>query len=322
MFDRFLTGLQREFMDFSGSAGSRYMWCDFMEAVLLRKAIDLHRYRTILINLGLISAGCVVYALGMNAVLIPSHFLSGGLVGIALLLNQVVPGPDVAWTLLLLNFPLALLGWRTLSRGFMLYSIFGMFFFSVAASWITPAPLAIDDPLLAALVCGAICGVGCGLTLMSVGSAGGLDILTIYLKKKYDLPLGKLGFGINSAILLAGIFLYDVQAVLYSVVFLFVNGRVTDAVLTGMNRKKSMLIVSDRSTDVSRVLLEQNRCGATLLKAEGAYSQQEKNVIFSIASSTDIPRLKRLILETDPDAFIVVNETSEVLGRRQVGGLV
>ncbi|MEJ2673567.1 MAG: YitT family protein, partial [Deltaproteobacteria bacterium] len=127
-------------------------------------------------NLGLIALGSLIFVIGLNGILVPHGFLSGGVVGLSLLLHYLVPVANVGVVYFLVNIPLFVLGWFNISRRFMLYTLFGLLFFSLLAATYFPVLPQIKDPILAALAGGVICGTGEGLILRSLGSAGGTDI--------------------------------------------------------------------------------------------------------------------------------------------------
>lgn len=281
---------------------------DFKRALLKSKAP--------LINLGLISAGSIIWAVGMNAVLVTHEFISGGVVGLAMLIHYMVPSLSIGTLYLLLNVPLAVLGWTHISRRFMYYTIFGIVVFSVAASLIHPQALDVADPILAALFAGVVCGFGGGLILRSLGSAGGFDILGIYINRKYGFRIGMVLFLTNALVLVAGAVLYDLELTLYSIIFFFTSSKVVDVVVTGFNTRKSVLVISDRSDTIGSEIIHHHNRGVTYLKGSGAYSGKDKNVIFTIITLTELPKMKEMIYEIDPEAFVVVNDTLEVLGKR------
>ena len=268
-----------------------------------------------------IVAGCLVFVIGMNALLIPHQLIAGGLTGAALLLHYAVPLWDVGWWYFFLNIPLLWLGWRHLGRRFMLLTAFGMTVFSLAASWISIAPFAVNDSMTAAIAAGVLCGLGAGLILRSRGSAGGLDIFSIYLRKLFGFSLGLLGFAMNSAILLAGAWFHDLQTALYSGIFIFVCARVVDAVLAGLNPQKIVLVVSDCSEDIAQALMHGMKSGVTYLKGEGGFTHREKKIICSVVRLMDVPRFKACVLAVDAKALLVVNDTCEVAGQRTFAGL-
>jgi uncharacterized membrane-anchored protein YitT (DUF2179 family) len=268
-------------------------------------------------NLFLITAGSIIFVLGMHSVLMPAGLFGGGVTGIAILANYHSPSLNIGLSYFVLNVPLFFLGWLTISRRFMLYSIFGMAFFSVAAVIFAAPPLGVDDPILAALFSGVICGLGCGLIFRSLGSAGGMDILAIFLNRRYGFRVGAVGFAINAGVILTGAYLHDLDTALYSLVYLFTCGHVTDLIISGFNARKSVLVVSDKADDIARSIMERNDRGVTFLNGQGAYSGRQKKVILTVTTLTDLPRLKDRVLTLDPEAFLVVNDTVEVLGKKR-----
>lgn len=178
--------------------------------------------------MGLITAGCAVWALGMNALLVPNRILSGGMVGLAMIVHDRAPWMNLAFANLLLNIPLLVMSWFWVGRQFFWYSLFGIFVFSLLA-WLLPVPaLVLPHPLLAALVAGPICGVGGWLILRSGGSAGGFDILAIWASRRWGLKVGTLICSINGVILGLGAWRVGPKSALYAVAFVFVCGKVID----------------------------------------------------------------------------------------------
>lgn len=291
-----------------------------MRSVALSRHINLRKAvytsKPILFNLGLICMGTIIFVIGMKSVLIPTKLLSGGIVGVAIILHYLFPPFEVGLGYLLLSIPLVLLGWFNISRSFMLYTIFGMGFFSLTATLITPLSVEIQEPMLAALFAGVICGTGGGIILRSLGSVGGLDILAIFVNKQFGFRPGSVIFVVNALVILAGAYFLSIEIALYSIIYVFTSSRTIDTILAGFNRRKSMLIISDRSHEIARQIFHRVNRGITFLRGEGGYTGKEKNVIFTVTTLTELPKMKELVFDTDPDAFMVINDTLEVLGRR------
>ena len=273
--------------------------------------------RDILINLGLITAGCLVFIIGMKTLMVPHNLFCGGLTGIALLINYHFTEMGIGPLYFLLNIPLFALGWFKISRRFMLYSIYGTLFFSVAASLVKLPPIKIQDPLLSALAAGVVCGIGSGLILRSLGSAGGLDILVVFLQNRFGIRIGSICFVINIAVILTGLHLQDIDIAFYSILLLFTSGRVIDTVVAGFSQRKSILIISDHATQIAADLMNQENQGVTFLDGQGGYSGREKRVILTVVNMTELPKLSQRVLKIDPAAFLIVHATNEVYGKRQ-----
>jgi uncharacterized membrane-anchored protein YitT (DUF2179 family) len=266
--------------------------------------------------MALILSGSFIFVLGMNSILIPAKLLSGGVTGIAVLMHYLWPRSDFGLLYFLLNIPMVAVGWFHVSRRFIVYTIIGIVAFSAMASFIHLPAAKINDPILSALFAGVICGAGAGLILRSLGSAGGLDIMAVVLNKKYGLRPGTVISLTNILILAAGLFYHDFELALYSIIYVYACGNVVDQVLTGFNRRKAMMIISDRSEEIAAEILKRVNRGVTFFQGKGAYTGREKQIIFTIISMVELAKMKEIAFTIDPDAFIVVNDTLEVLGKR------
>jgi uncharacterized membrane-anchored protein YitT (DUF2179 family) len=287
---------------------------------LPEKSISNHKvfsgFKSLAINLGLIFIGSLIYVIGMNSILIPAKLLSGGVTGIAILLYYLFPGINFGLLYFLLNIPLAIIGWIHVSKRFMIYTVIGIITFSAMASFIALPPPDITDPILSALYSGVVCGAGAGIILRSLGSAGGLDILAVVLNKKYGLRPGTVISLTNILIIGTGAFFHDFEMSLYSIIFVYTSGKVIDAVLTGFNRRKSIMIISDKPEIIAKEILVREDRGVTFFHGTGAYSGRDKKVIFTIMNLVELPKMKELVFNIDPNAFMVINDTLEVLGKR------
>ena len=177
-----------------------------------------------------------------------------------------------------------------------------------------PQRALIADPLLAAIFGGAVMGAGSGIMLRTLGSAGGTDILAIWLNQKYNLRIGQFNFFFNLAVFAAGVAFYDVTLVLYSIILSYTNSKVMDYFLALFNQRKMVLIISDKSDDIARDIIHTLRRGATFLHGAGAYTGNSKRVILTITNTVQIKRLEELVFAHDPNAFFVVENTFNVLG--------
>lgn len=273
-------------------------------------------WRRVLVNLLLIGAGSIVYAVGINGVVLSQGFLSGGVMGVALIGHYLFPCINVGLAYLVLNVPLMLLGWFGVSRRFMLYTVLGMIMLSTATGLVFPSLPHIENPILGAILGGIICGAGIGITLRSQGSGGGTEILLVYLRKKLELRMGAMSFLFNALVLAAAAHFFSLERALYSLIFMYVSGKVIDSILTGFNQRKAIVIITDCPDAIAAQILNSLHRGATFLEAMGAYTGSSKKVIFSIITLTELSKMKELVFGIDPHAFMVVNDTLEVIGKR------
>jgi uncharacterized membrane-anchored protein YitT (DUF2179 family) len=266
-------------------------------------------------NILLIAAGSALCSLAVNGILIPHRFLSGGVTGVALVIHYLWSVLPVGPLYAVLNVPLFAVGWVHVGRRFFLYSLAGMAIFSVAVQWVR-WPIPVQDPMLAALLAGIISGVGSGLILRSAGSAGGSDILSIMLLRRFSIRLGTTVLSFNALVLASGALFLDLEKVLYTLVFFFVSSKGVDLVVTGLSQRKAVTIISPKWEEINHRILHDLCRGVTVLQGQGGWSGEEEKVLYTVITFRELARLKREVRSIDPDAFLVVNDTLEVMGRR------
>jgi len=267
-------------------------------------------------NLFLLSAGSVVVAVGINGILIPHRFVSGGVTGLALVFHYLVPTLSVALLYAVANVPLFLAGWFFISRRFFLYSIAGTLLFSGAIAWVNVGPLPVQDKLLAAILAGIILGTGSGIILKSLGSAGGTDILSVILLQRFSVRLGTTRLAFNALILATAALLFSLEGALYTLIYLYVSAQIVDLVVTGLSQRKAIFIISPQWQEISRGILDEIHRGVTILRGEGGYSQREQRILYTVVNFRELATLKQIVRRNDPAAFVVVTDTTEVMGHR------
>ena len=271
--------------------------------------------KQVILNLLLIGIGSALVAVAINSILIPHQFVSGGLVGLALCFHYVFPSVSVSWLYLLMNIPLFALGWKFVGRRFFYYSVAGMVIFSVAVAFVK-IPLPVQDKILSALFAGVITGIGAGIILKSKGSAGGSDILSVILLNRFSVRAGNTILSFNVIVLAAASVLFSLDSALYTLIYMYVSTRIMEIVLTGLSQRKAVIIISPKWEEISRKILKEIVRGVTLIKGQGAYSGRDENILYTVITFRELPRVKEIIRNIDPGAFVVVHETLEVMGHR------
>ncbi len=269
----------------------------------------------ILWNLLLISAGSIICSLAIKGILVPKQFLAGGATGLALLVHYVLPSLPVGVIYFVLNIPLFLIGWMFVGRRFFYYSVAGLLIFSAVVLLSYPV-IEIKDTILAALTAGIITGVGSGIILRSLGSAGGLDILSVILYKKYSIRLGTTVMVFNALLMIVAAFRIPLEMVLYTLIYLFVTSYIVNLVVTGFSQRKAVMIISAKWQEISREVIEHLQRGVTVVRGEGGYTGQEVRILYSVIAFQELSRFKEMIRKIDPEAFVVVTDTMEVMGKR------
>ncbi len=286
-----------------------------MISKMLSKKFTLKKILTILWNLLLIFAGSVLCAIAIKGILVPKEFLAGGVTGLALLGHYVFPSLPIGFIYFLLNIPLFVIGWMFVGRRFFWYSLAGMIIFSAVIFWPSPV-FSVEDMILNALAAGVITGLGSGIILRSLGSAGGLDILSIILFKRFSVRPGTTVMTFHVILLFIALFRLPMERVLYTLIYFFINAYFVNLVVIGLSQRKAIMIISSRWKDISRQIMEQLQRGVTIVQGEGGYSGQQLHILYSVITLTELSRFKEMVRKIDPNAFVVVTETLEVMGKR------
>lgn len=265
-------------------------------------------------NLGLIALGSALCAMGVNGILVPRQFLSGGFTGLALVIHYSFPVLPLGAIYFVLNIPNFAFGWKFVGRRFFLYSVAGMFIFSAAIQTIHFS-LPVYDEILSALLAGIIVGVGSGIILKSLGSAGGTDILSVILLKLFSIRIGTTILSFNAVILVASALLFSLEKALYTLIYLYITSSMVNLVVTGLSQRKAIYIISRKWKEISQRIMEEIDRGVTIIRGQGGFSGQEQQIIYTVITFRELSRLKQLVKREDPEAFVVVSETLEVMGQ-------
>ena len=265
-------------------------------------------------NLFLISAGCVIFSIGVKAVALPHEFVSGGMSGLCLLIYYWTKWLSPGIWYFIINVPIFLIGWLMISRRFFLYSIFGMLTLSLCIDQIN-VTIPVHDPMLAAIAGGTILGAGAGITLHSLGSAGGNDVIAVLLNQKFNIRMGTFFFAFNLVLFGFSLGILDVDRVLYSLVMSFVTSQMLDYVLTFFNQRKIVYIISEASEPIARAINEGLKRGGTFLYGRGTYTRKRRKIVMTVLNNFELKRLEEIVFGLDPDAFVIIERTFNVLGR-------
>ncbi len=279
------------------------------------KKLLYHQFiSSVLWNLLLISAGSVVFGVGLKSIAIPHGFITGGISGLTLLVYYLSGFLSPGVWYFLVNIPIFLVGWVHISRRFFLYSLYGMAALSVAIDLIT-FTLPIHEPMLAVLAGGVLMGAGTGIVLHSLGSAGGLDIVGIILNQKFNIRLGTFFFAFNIVLFAFSFGMLETDLVLYSVFMSFISSQTLDYVLAFSNQRKMVFIISDHHQRIAGEIQSHLNRGVTLLDGTGGYTGKTKKVILTVVHNYQLKRVEEAALTIDPEAFIITENTLNVLGR-------
>lgn len=281
--------------------------------MLMKFKINNH----MIIDFILITLGCFIASAGVNIFLVNAELLSGGVTGIALILQYLFNIPSGISTFLI-NIPLIILSYKLLSKRFTIYTTIGMSASSLFLVLTNNIPdfFKLDDTLLYCIYGGVLCGLGYGLVFSRNGSTGGIDIVSMILRKRNsNLEIGKLGFTFNIFIILLAAIIFNPSKALYTLISIYIQATVLDKVISGFNSKKLLLILTEKEEEVIKYVIKDMNRGVTSLIAEGEYTHNLKKMLYVAVTTPQMVRLKRKILMIDPNAFITIIDVSEVNGK-------
>lgn len=276
----------------------------------------MKRSRECMLYFGKIIVGCMIFGVGFNLFMAPNDMNVGGLSGLSMIVVHLLGFGTVGTVTMLINIPLFALGGMKLGKNFLLGSLFGMLASSLAIDLFSILPPVQVEPLLAALYGGVLCGLGLGAVFSSGATTGGSDIIVRLLKRKWaHLPIGTINSSFDLIVVcLTGLAFGDITKCLYSGVAVFVMGQVMDAVLYRFDYSRVALIITKEHELVAHTIGKELHRGATFLDGEGAYARENTKVVLTAVKRQQIADLKRIVVELDPNAFIIVQEAHQVLG--------
>ncbi len=260
--------------------------------------------------------GCALFALGFNVFLIPHDLNAGGISGLSMIIVRLLNLGSIGLVTVLINLPLFVIGWWKLGRKFFFGSLFGMALSSLLIDVFTGLVPVETEPLIGAIYGGVACGFGLGMVFASGYSTGGSDIIVRLLKYKWQhVPIGVINtvFDVTVAAL-TGLIFNDLSKALYSFIAIFLTGQIIDAVVYRFDYSKVALIITKEYNAVAKEIGLRLDRGATFLHGEGTYSGIETRVVLTAVKKQQVADLKALVVEIDPNAFIIVQEAHQVLG--------
>lgn len=262
-----------------------------------------------------IAAGALMMALGLNLFLVPNKIAAGGAGGVATILYGTL-GVPVSLVVLGINAVLFLIGYRSISKRTFLKTIVGTLLYSGFIELTSGLKPLTDDMLLAAVFGGVMVGAGIGLVVRRRASTGGTDFGALLLNKAVPyITVAQFILLIDSVVILAaGLAFADYTVMLYAGISLYISAKLTDTIVEGGDFAKCAYIISDKSEEISRVLMERLHRGITGLHGRGIYKNRDRLVLMCIVKRNELPRLKRVVSDIDDNAFIILSEVREVLG--------
>lgn len=257
--------------------------------------------------------GAFIIALAFNVLLLPNHVASGGVSGISTIINYLT-GWTPAYIQWAFNIPLFFAGVFFLGYQFGIKTFVGTMIMPLFVYLTSDWTVWTHEPLVAALFGGVLVGIGLGIVFRGKASTGGTDVIAQILHKFTNLSLGICVALIDGFVVIAAMFVFDIESGLYALIGLFATSKTIDLVQVGLNQSKTVLIISEKQDEIRHAILFQIDRGITRLSAKGGYTEDDRQILLCVIAQSEFSRLKGVIKEIDPNAFVVVMSASEVMG--------
>ncbi len=259
--------------------------------------------------------GALLVSVGLEIFLVPNHIIDGGIVGISIIFSHL-SGWSLGIFLFLLNLPFLILGYKQIGKTFALSTLAGVTIMSIGTTLLHPVPGLTADPLLATVFGGIILGIGVGLVIRNGGSLDGTEIVAILFNKKTPFSVGEIVMIFNIFILSSAGFVFGWDRAMYSLIAYYIAFKMIDLTIEGFQDSKSVWIISDYHKEIGDALLARLGRGATYLNGEGGYSGDDKKVVFCVITRLEEAKLKSIVEEIDPAAFLAIGNIHDVRGGR------
>ncbi len=262
-----------------------------------------------------ISIGAMLMAVGLELFLVPNQMTDGGIAGISIILSHLT-GIPLGVFLLVLNLPFLIIGYKQIGKTFALSTLLGIVVMSVGTIMLHPVEPFVTNSFLAVVYGGVILGIGVGIVIRFGGSLDGTEIVAILFNKKTPFSVGEIVMFFNLFIMLVAGFVFTFEKAMYSLIAYYIAFKMIDITIEGLNDSKSVWIISDNHKDIGDALLSRLGRGVTYMSGEGGFSGDEKKVIFTIITRLEEAKLKSIVEEHDPQAFLAIGNIHDVKGGR------
>jgi uncharacterized membrane-anchored protein YitT (DUF2179 family) len=262
-----------------------------------------------------ITIGAILMATGLEIFLVPNHVIDGGITGISIMLAHL-SGWKLGIFLFILNMPFVYLGYKQMGKTFAISTVYGIIVLSIFTSFFHPIPPFTEDILLATVFGGMILGIGVGIVIRNGGALDGTEILALVITKKVPFSVGQIIMFINIFILGAAGFVFSWDRAMYSLLAYVIASKAIDTVVAGLEESKSVWVISDLAEEIGEAINARLGRGVTYIKGQGAYTGDDKKVIFCIITRLEESKLTTIVEDIDPTAFLAIADISEVRGGR------
>lgn len=272
-------------------------------------------FREIVVQLLWLTIGAIIVAFALESFMFPHKIFDGGVIGISMMLSYLT-GMQLGLLIFLINLPFLLIAFNKFGVRFVLQTFYAVSVLSVFTN-IIHWEIATKDPLLAPVFGGIILGTGVGLVLKNNASLDGTEIMSIRLSQKFSfMSVGQFLMGFNLFIYMAAGVMFGWDKAMYSIMTYFIASKTIDIVMEGLNSSKSVRIVSDKYKEIGKAIIKELDVSVTYIKSRGGYSGMDNVLTFCVVSRLELAKLKQLVKDIDPRAFLVIENVHEVEGVR------
>jgi len=260
-----------------------------------------------------LTLGAVIVGFGLENFLVPNNIIDGGIVGISIMLSYLTHLPLGLFTFCL-NLPFLAFGLTVLGKKFVFLSLYASAVLAISISFFHYTPNVTYNPYLAVIFGGLTVGIGCGLILRNNGSLDGTEIVALIVGKKIPFSTGEIIMFMNIFIFAASAIVFNKEKAMFSVLAYYMIYKTIDLVLEGIDEAKSVMIITSSPDEISNIILTELKRGVTFIDGKGAYTGEYKKILYCVVTRLEIAKLKEIVHEIDPKAFIAVTSIHEVEG--------
>ena len=262
----------------------------------------------------IVSIACIIMAFNTNYFYLGNKLAQGGVSGLSLIIHYITE-IDISYIYFALNIPLIIVAYIFIGKDFVFKTLFATIiltiFLKVFGSFRGP----IDDILMASIFGGGINGIAIGIIFYAGGSSGGTDIIAKIINQHYGVAIGKVLLTIDFIILSMVAFIFGKVIFMYTLISLLVSSKMIDIIQEGIYSAKGVTIITNRVEELRKKIMEDTGRGITLINAKGAYTQKEIGMLYCVVGKYQLMKVKSIVKELDPMAFMIVSQVHEVIGK-------
>ena len=261
----------------------------------------------------IVALACVVMAFNINYFFVGNKLAEGGVSGLSLIIHYL-SNIDVSYLYFALNIPLIILAYIFLGKNFLLKTFFATFVLSVFLKVFASFSEPLDDILLAAIFGGAINGIAIGIVFYAGGSTGGMDIVAKIVNKYTGIPISRILLATDFIVLSMVAVIFGKVIFMYTLISLVISSKMIDIIQVGIYSAKGVTIITTKEDEIRKRIMEDTKRGITLIDAKGGYTQKEIGMLYCVVGQYQLIRVKTIVKEVDPSAFMIVADVHEVIG--------